>query len=105
MNPTYTAALVQQPEHGLRLMPTAQSVVPEDPSEVNLLALAVVHALGVAGWEHHPAPRDPEVQTLEAVLAGEVSLPWRSDSAAPGAQIVCSRPDSAGWTCRVAGPT
>jgi hypothetical protein len=99
---TYTAALVPQPDEGVRLAPAAGVAVPEDPSQVNLLALAVVHALGVAGWEHHPQPRNPEVQTLEAVLTGEVSLPWRAGSDGSGGSIECTRQDSSVWTCRVA---
>jgi hypothetical protein len=97
----FTAQLVEIADEGVRLAPTLDTVVPDDPSEVNLLALAVLHALGLAGWQHHPTPRDPKVQTLRGALAGEVSLPWQPGASSAG-YVVCERQPSSVWICRLA---
>jgi hypothetical protein len=99
----YEAAVVEVEGAGLRLFPAAGVSVPEQPSDVNLLALAVALALGRAGYEHHPEARDPEHQTLEALLAGETTMPWRRrDGSSPGHHVRCVRsPGSTAWTCRV----
>lgn len=66
-------------------------MTPEEPTQVNMLGLAVAMALGAAGYRHHPEPRDPELQTLDTLLAGEAVMPWISAEDANDAQvyIVC----------------
>lgn len=91
----YVARIVEVPEQGLRLEPTADSTAPDQPTQVNLLGLAVALALGAAGYEHHPEPRDAETQTVEALLAGSAVIPWRHP-APPGDQRV---------VCDLTGPT
>jgi hypothetical protein len=103
----YVARLVEVPDQGVRLEPTAGSVVPDNPYEVNLLALAVALAMGGAEYEHHPEPRNAEVQTLEGLLAGTATMPWRAGrpqaAGAPEPYVLCARSPSATWKCRV-GP-
>ena len=65
MADTYAARIVDVPGQGLRLAPTDDAAVPEQPNEAHLLALAIALALGAAGYEHHPEPRDPAVQTMK----------------------------------------
>ncbi|GAA4586404.1 hypothetical protein GCM10023194_32510 [Planotetraspora phitsanulokensis] len=117
---TYTARIVESPGEGIRLEPTEDSGVPEHPSEINLLGLAVALALGSAGYEHHPEPRNTEIQTIEALLEGTATMPWRSRPAgaaagdasgeaggeAEGAPetaafVVCERSESGVSKCRV----
>jgi len=88
---TYVARIVDVPDHGIRLEPGEESSTPEEPTQVNLLGLAVALALGAAGYRHHPEPRDPELQTLDTLLAGEAVMPWLSAEDANDAQvyIVC----------------
>lgn len=86
---------------GVRLKPTADSTVPTDPTEVNLLGLAIALAMGAAGYEHHPEPRDPEVQTIDALLAGDATMPWQPSQPGGKAQVVCEKPDDAPWRCRI----
>ena len=102
---TYTARLCPQPDHGIRLDPSPNSVLPERPEELNLLALAVAIALGHAGFEHHPEPRVAEIQTLDALLSGEITAPWRAPLAAPGQDlhVRCDRLPTGVWVCSV-GP-
>ena len=78
MADTYAAKVVEVPGEGIRLVPTRDSALPEQPNDVNLLGMSVALALGAAAYEHHPAPRDPELQTLDALLAGETTMPWRA---------------------------
>jgi hypothetical protein len=80
MADTYTARIVDVPGQGLRLAPTDDAAVPEQPNEAHLLALAVALALGAAGYQHHPQPRDPRVQTIETLLTGDAVMPWRAGS-------------------------
>jgi len=88
----YVAAIVEVPGHGIRLDPTDESAVPEQLDEIHLLVLAVAFALGRGGYDHHPEPRDPAIQTLEGVLNGEAVLPWQAPpGAAHGTTIVCDR--------------
>ena len=75
----YIARIVEDADHGIRLEPTEDSSRPERPSDINLLGLAIALALGAAGYHHHPEPRDPELQTLDALLAGNAVMPWRAD--------------------------
>jgi hypothetical protein len=102
---SYAARLVEVHDEGIRLEPRAGSAIPDQPGDVNLLVLAVVLALGAANYEHHPKPRNPQIQTLEALLSGQATMPWRAarpghdQSAQP--QVVCERADSAAWRCRV----
>jgi hypothetical protein len=115
MADTYAARIVDVPGQGLRLAPTDDTAIPEQPNEMHLLALAIALALGAAGYEHHPEPRDPGVQTIEALLAGDAVMPWRSGSSRqagnregggdcpPGmaAYVVCHRTHAGHPKCHV----
>lgn len=92
----YVARIVDVPEHGIRLEPAEDSARPGQPSETNMLALAVAHALGAAGYHHHPEPRDPELQTLDALLAGEAVMPWLSATAAGEETFIVCDPSATG---------
>ena len=70
---SYVARIVDVPDQGIRLEPTEDSVQPDQP---NLLALSAALALGAAGYRHRPEPRDPEMDTLDALLMGGVVMPW-----------------------------
>jgi hypothetical protein len=104
---TYRARLLDIHDRGTRLEPEPGTAVPDQPTDVNMLTLAVAHALGIAGYEHHPEPRDTELQTLDALLAGEAAMPWRPDRARDAGQhsqnsyLVCERQPSGAWRCRV----
>ena len=101
---TYRARLVSVHDQGTRLEPVPGTDVPDEPTEVNVLALGVAIALGAAGFEHHPEPRDPQMQTLEALVDGSAVIPWRPAGATgPGGerQIVCERRASSVWTCHI----
>jgi hypothetical protein len=100
----YEAAVVEIAGEGVRLDPLVGGSVPDEPNDVNLLAIAVALALGRAGYEHHPDARDPERQTLEALLAGETTMPWwrRSGTAPADRTVRCERATaSASWVCEV----
>ena len=98
----YIARIVDVPDHGIRLEPAPDSTTPEQANEVNLLGLAVALALGSAGYHHHPEPRDPELQTLDALLAGEVTMPWLSETpAGETTYIVCESASTGAPKCRV----
>jgi hypothetical protein len=97
---TYVARIVDVPGSGLRLEPAEESVAPEQPTEVNLLGMAVALALGAAGYEHHPETRDPELQTLDALLAGDAVMPWRHPEESGDAVLVCET-GPGGPVCRV----
>ncbi len=87
---SYVARIVQVPDHGIRFEPTEETVPPEQPTEVNLLGMAIALALGAAGYRHHPEPRDPELQTLAALLTGEAVMPWLpATDATTNTYIVC----------------
>jgi hypothetical protein len=97
---TYVARIVDVPGSGLRLEPAEGSVAPDQPTEVNLLGMAVALALGAAGYKHHSETRDPELQTLDALLAGEAVMPWRHP-AEPGDAVLVCETGPAGPQCRV----
>ncbi|MFI5712980.1 hypothetical protein [Kribbella sp. NPDC051620] len=99
---SYVARIVDVPDHGIRLEPADDSDRPDQPTATNLLAMSVALALGAAGYRHHPEPRDPELQTLDALLTGEAVMPWVSEtSAGDNTYIVCT-PASTGLPhCRV----
>lgn len=97
----YVAEIVEA-GHGVRLRPTVDSAVPTDPTEVNLLGLAIALAMGAAGYQHHPEPRDPELQTIDALLAGDATMPWQPGQPGGTPQVVCEKPDDAPWRCRIA---
>jgi hypothetical protein len=106
----YTARIIDVPSRGIRLEPADGSAVPDQPNDVDLLAIGVAIALGAAGYEHHPEPRDPQVQTLEGLLAGTAVMPWRRGAAAagpgtaePGTEphVTCGRAASGMFTCTV----
>ena len=111
MTGSYTADIIDVPSHGIRLRPEQGADVPRAPSEQNLLALAIAMALGAAGYEHHPESRDPGLQTIDALLEGHTTAPWRagqagggdgSAAAGPAGQaVVCRRSKSASWSCHV----
>jgi hypothetical protein len=96
----YVARIVEVPGRGLRLEPAEGSTAPDQPTEVNLLGMAAALALGAAGYEHHPETRDAELQTLDALLAGEAVMPWRHPEQSDDAVLVCET-GSAGPRCRV----
>jgi hypothetical protein len=105
---SYTADIIDVPSHGIRLRPEHGADVPRAPSEQNLLALAIAMALGAAGYEHHPEPRDPGLQTIDALLEGHTTAPWRAvradgngPAAGPAHTVVCRRSKSAAWSCHV----
>jgi hypothetical protein len=105
---SYTADIIDVPSHGIRLRPEHGADVPRAPSEQNLLALAIALALGAAGYEHHPEPRDPGLQTIDALLEGHTTAPWRTvradgdgPAAGPAHAVVCQRSKSASWSCHV----
>jgi len=104
MAETYAAEVVDIPGEGIRLVPARDSSTPELPNDVNLLGMAVALALGAADYEHHPEPRNPELQTLDALLAGEVTMPWRSTSTVAAADgtaphVVCHRTANGAYVC------
>jgi hypothetical protein len=101
----YTARIVDVPGEGIRLAPTDESTIPDQPTAADQLALAIALALGAADYEHHPEPRNPELQTVEAMLAGDAVLPWWA-GAEPGhsageAHVVCEISDSGVAKCTV----
>jgi hypothetical protein len=100
----YRAEIVEV-GHGVRLHPVDEASIPTEPNEAHLLGLAIALAMGAAGYKHHPEPRDPENQTIDGLLAGEVSMPWRiarpPGGEAPASRLVCDRSDSAGWRCQI----
>jgi hypothetical protein len=122
---SYRAEIVEAGD-GVRLRPADDATIPTELNEVHLLGLAIALAMGAAGYEHHPEPRDAENQTIDALLAGEVSMPWRmarppsggapppssgtpppsgearqSSGAAQASHLVCDRSDGAAWRCRI----
>jgi hypothetical protein len=98
----YVARIMELRGHGIRLEPTEDSERPDRPNEVNMLGLAIALALGSAGYRHHPEPRDPELQTLDALLAGQAVMPWRPERPNESAQyLVCERSASGPPVCRV----
>ena len=97
----YVARIVEDPEHGIRLEPADGSVAPDQPTEVNLLVMAIALALGAAGYRHHAEMRDPELQTLDALLSGDTAMPWRASAGPAGTPyIVCELHDGRP-TCEV----
>ncbi len=105
MTDSYRARVAEIHDQGILLQPDAGTTVPDDPSQVNLLVLAIAAALGTAGYEHHPEVRSSELQSLDALVAGEIAIPWRPGaSRADGAEepeLVCERQPSSAWKCRV----
>jgi hypothetical protein len=98
----YVARIVELRGHGIRLEPTEVSERPDQPNEVNMLGLAIALALGSAGYHHHPEPRDPELQTLDALLDGEAVMPWRPERPNDTEHyLVCERSASGPPICRV----
>lgn len=97
----YRAEIVEA-DDGVRLRPAGDASIPTDVNEIHLLGLAIALAMGAAGYEHHPRPRDPESQTIDGLLAGEVTMPWRMTGGGAGAaRVVCDRSDAGSWKCRV----
>jgi hypothetical protein len=99
----YRAEIVEAGD-GVRLKPAGDASIPTDLTEVHLLGLAIALAMGAAGYEHHAEPRDPERQTIDGLLAGEVTMPWRMTRPAAGAgaaRVVCQRSGAGSWKCRV----
>ena len=86
----YVARIVEVPEHGIKLEPVDGTTVPDQPTEVNLLGMAIALALGAAGYKHHAEQRDPELQTLDALLVGDAVMPWKPGA---GGYMVCELND------------
>jgi hypothetical protein len=72
----YVARIVEVEGTGIRLQPTEDAKVPGGGNDVNLLALAVALALGHAAYHHHPEIRDAQIDTIDGLLSGEVTMPW-----------------------------
>ncbi|MFI5694363.1 hypothetical protein ACIA58_21110 [Kribbella sp. NPDC051586] len=89
----YTARIVEVPDHGIKLEPGEGTTVPDQPNEVNLLGMAIALALGAAGYRHHEEQRDPELQTLDALLAGDAVMPWKPAESGSTAYVVCELND------------
>ncbi|WIX75384.1 hypothetical protein QRX50_28120 [Amycolatopsis carbonis] len=101
MSDSYTAAIVHSPEAGVRLRPEGGEL-PTEANDVNLLGMAIALALGRAGYEHHPEPRDPQLQTLDALIAGDTVMPWRQPGdATDEQQLTCTRGAGGAWRCEV----
>lgn len=104
MTSRYRAVIVED-AHGVRLTPAADLTIPQEPNEVHMLALAIALAMGAAHYEHHPQPRDPEVQTMDDLLAGQTTMPWRRrephDEGHPTRYIECERSEAGSWRCHV----
>jgi hypothetical protein len=96
----YVAQVVEVEGLGVKLEPGEGTTVPEKPTEVNLLGMAIALALGAAGYRHHPEQRDPELQTLDALLVGDAVMPWTSAESGGAAYIVCELNDGRP-TCEV----
>ena len=96
----YVARVVEIADHGIRLEPAEGSVAPEEPTEVNLLGMAIALALGAAGYRHHAEPRDAELQTLDALLAGDAVMPWKPAESGGTPYVVCELNDGRP-TCEV----
>jgi hypothetical protein len=96
----YVARIVEVPDHGIKLEPAEDSVAPDQPTEVNLLGMAIALALGAAGYRHHAEQRDPELQTLDTLLTGEAVMPWRSPDESATPYLVCQLNDGLP-TCEV----
>jgi hypothetical protein len=99
---SYIARIVEVPGQGIRLEPTEESKRPGEPTGVNLLGMAIALALGAAGYHHHAETRDPELQTLDALLAGQAVMPWRGETP-PGDStfIVCESAPTGAPTCHL----
>ncbi|WP_326836580.1 hypothetical protein VSH64_16980 [Amycolatopsis rhabdoformis] len=101
MSDSYTAAIVHSPEAGVRLRPDATDL-PGDANDVNLLGMAIALALGRAGYEHHAEARDPQLQTLDALIAGDTVMPWRRpDDSTDEQHLTCTRAATGAWRCEV----
>jgi len=96
----YVARIVEVPGHGIQLDPEDGTTVPDQPTEVNLLGMAIALALGAAGYRHHAEQRDPKLQTLDALIAGDAVMPWRPPEAGRTAYLVCELNDGRP-TCEV----
>ncbi|MEV0282965.1 MULTISPECIES: hypothetical protein [unclassified Kribbella] len=96
----YVARIVEVPDQGIKLAPEAGTVVPDQPTQVNLLGMAIALALGSAGYRHHAMQRDPEMQTLDALLSGDAVMPWQATSGSGTAYVVCDLNDGRP-TCEV----
>ena len=97
----YVAQIVEVPDHGIRLEPAADSVVPEQPTDVNLLGMAIALALGAAGYRHHAEQRDPELQTLDGLLSGDAVMPWRATGSGGGTPYIVCQLNDGRPTCEV----
>jgi hypothetical protein len=100
----YSAEVISAGD-GVRLQPADGTEIPTDETQVHLLGLAIALAMGAAGYEHHPRPRDPDDQTIDRLLTGEATMPWQVAGAYGGAatatHVVCDRSGSGSWKCHV----
>jgi hypothetical protein len=101
MTGRYAAKICEVPGQGIRFEPDEESAVPSEINATHLLVLGIALALGRAGYDHHPTPRDPAVQTLEGVLNGEAVLPWQLPPGATDAKIICDIDQAGAPRCRV----
>jgi len=97
----YVARIVEVPDHGIKLEPAEDSVTPDQPTEVNLLGMAIALALGAAGYRHHAEQRDPELQTLDTLLTGDAVMPWRPGESGGDTQYIVCRLADGLPTCEV----
>lgn len=86
----YVARIVQVSDHGIRFVPAEGTVPPEQPTEVNLLGMAIALALGAAGYRHHPEPRNSRAPDPGRSPRRRGVMPWLpATDAATDAYIVC----------------
>jgi hypothetical protein len=98
----YVAKISEVPDEGIRFEPEEESADLSEINAMHLLVLGIALALGRAGYDHHPTPRDPAIQTIEGVLDGEAVLPWRPPPGRPtDARIVCEIDQAGVPRCRV----
>jgi len=97
----YAAKIYEVAGEGIRFEPDEESAFPSEVNAMHLLVLGIALALGRAGYDHHPTPRNPTIQTIEGVLDGQAVLPWRPPPGSTDARIVCDIDQAGMPRCRV----
>lgn len=97
----YAAKICEVPGEGIRFEPDEESAVSSGVNAMHLLVLGIALALGRAGYDHHPSPRDPAIQTIEGVLDGQAVLPWLPPPGPSDARIICDIDQAGVPRCRV----